>query len=101
MSTFNYKPIDDSYGGCCKPEEPSGDKEVRYPSVYLDVSPEQLKSINVDEDVEIVIRGKVKSMRFDTDDNYGTGASINISLRSNELKNTDSNDDIAEMLGDD
>ena len=101
MSKYNYKPITDSYGGCCKPEPSEDEKEVRYPSVYLDISPEQLKNLSVDEDVEIVIRGKVKSMRFDIEDNYGTGASISISLRSNELKNTDSNDGIAEMLGDD
>lgn len=101
MSTFNYKPIEDNYGGCCKPEPSDNEKEVRYPSVYLDVSPDQLKEISIDEDIEIVIRGKIKSMRFDTEDSYGTGASINVSLRSNELKNVDSNSDIAEMLGDD
>lgn len=75
--------------------------EKEYPTMYLDVSPEQLKGLDAGQDVEIVIRGKVKGLRYDTEDNYGTGASVTISLRSSDVKETESQTVIDDMLEDD
>ncbi len=93
MSSYNYEPID--YDRPCTSGEA---KEKEYPSVHLDVGPDQLKGLEVGQDVEIVIRGKVKSMRYDTDDNWGTGASVGISLRSCDIKDSQEQSVIDSML---
>lgn len=99
MPKYQYKPLKD-YDECCKPTS-SGEEKVRYPTVYLDVDPSQLKGLEVDEDVEIVIRGKVESLRYDTDDSYGTGASVRVSLRSSDITNKETESVIDDLIGDD
>lgn len=96
MSKYNYSPkkVDE-----CKPVSISN--EAIYPSMHMDIGPEQLKGLKVDEDVEIVIRGKLKSFRYDSEDDWGTGASISISLRSCEIKSKEAESVIDELLGDD
>lgn len=94
MSKFTYSPID--HGDSCTPCKSSEDKE--YPSVHLDIGPEQLKGLDAGQDVEITIRGKLKSLRYDTDDNWGTGASVSVSLRSCEVKNSEEQSVIDSML---
>lgn len=74
------------------------EREPEYPTVHLDVGPSQLKGLEVGEDVEIVIRGKVKSLRYDTSDTWGTGASVCISLRSSEIGSTEAETVIDELL---
>lgn len=96
MSKYTYSPkkVDE-----CKPVYVPD--EARYPSMHMDIGPEQLKGLKVDEDVEIVIRGKLKSFRYDSEDDWGTGASISISLRSCEIKSKEAESVIDELLGDD
>ena len=98
MPKYDYKPLDSD--GCCV-EAKGGSDEERYPSVYLDISPEQMKGLELDEDVEITLRGKIERMSSDTDDDYGTGANIRLSLRSSEIYSKAQENDIDEMLGDD
>jgi hypothetical protein len=97
MSKFTYSPID--HGGSCASPRDGDEKE--YPSVHLDIGPEQLKGLDAGQDVEITIRGKLKSLRYDTDDNWGTGASVSVSLRSCEVKDSEEQSVIDSMLEED
>lgn len=96
MSSFTYSPIE--YDEPCVTSET---REKEYPSVHLDVGPEQLKGLDAGQDVEIVIRGKVKSLRYDTSDNWGTGASVSVSLRSCDVKDSQEQSVIDSMLDED
>lgn len=97
MSSYKYKPR--SYDDCSPCTESKEEKE--YPSMHIDVGPEQLKGLEVGSDVEIVIRGKIKSLRYDTEDNWGTGASVGVSLRSSEVNDSEAESIIEGMLGED
>lgn len=97
MSKYQYTPR--KIGGECSHAPIS--EELRYPSMYLDIGPEQLRGLQVSEDVEIIIRGKLTSFRYDSEDDWGTGASISVSLRSCEIKSKEAESVIDELLGDD
>lgn len=56
--------------------------------MHVDIGPEQLKGLEAGDDIKIVITGKVKSLRYDTEDTWGTGASIGVSLRTCEIEDT-------------
>ncbi|ATB52649.1 hypothetical protein PVS_13 [Vibrio phage vB_VspS_VS-ABTNL-3] len=80
---MKYSPIDTSYSEPCVGAEKKD--EVRYPTANLDVPPAVLKEIEVGETVTMTITAKVQSVRYDTEDNWGTGASVGISLRDIEI----------------
>lgn len=79
---MKYSPIDNSYSEPCTAEK----KEERYPTAHLDVPPAVLKDVEVGETVTLTITAKVQSVRYDTDDSWGTGASIGVSLRDIEVE---------------
>ena len=78
---FQYKPLNHD-----KPEvaEPVGVGEDM-PYANLDVDPSQLKGVEVGSVVTITIKAKVKSLRIDTDDSWGTGASISLGLIASDI----------------
>lgn len=80
---MKYSPIDRSMSTqdvVAKEEKP------RYPTAHLDVPPAALKELEAGEKVTITIVAEVTSLRYDTDDSWGTGASIGISLREIEVE---------------
>lgn len=93
MSSFSYSPIEHS-----SPCVSSSEDKKEYPSVSLDVGPQQLKGLEPDQDVEITIKGKIVSLRYDTEDTWGTGASVRISLRSCSIKDSQEQSIIDSML---
>lgn len=97
MSVYNYSPR--NHDDRCEPCESTG--EAEYPSTYLDIGPEQLRGLEVGDTVEIVLKGKIKSLRFDTDDSWGTGASVGVSLRSCSIKDSEEQTIIDSMIDED
>lgn len=75
-----------------------GEGEDRYPTAHFDVLPAQLDGLEPGDDVTIVLTGKLNSFRMDTDDSWGTGASIGLSLRSSEIQSKKVNDAIESMI---
>ena len=75
--------------------------EENYPTVHLDVLPAQLEGIKAGEEVTVTITGVVKGMNMDTEDSWGTGAGLRISLRTSEIEKKDNQDLIGMMLDED
>lgn len=61
-------------------------REPEYPRVHLDLMPGQLDGLEPGDDVTIVLKGKVKGYRIDTEDSWGTGASVTVELKQSEIK---------------
>lgn len=59
MPTYKVKPEPD-YG--CAPVESSKKKRKRYPTVCIPVSPEIIAALEVEGDVEVVLKGKVRAL---------------------------------------
>ena len=66
--------------------EASSEVEERWPRVNLDVDPSQLKGLEVGSKVTVTIVGYIEGYRLDTEDDWGTGASVNIGLKSSDIK---------------
>lgn len=94
MSVFKYKSMR-GYESC--EVEEKGEAE-RYPELYMAIDPRQLNGIEVGGEVTVMVTGKVISLRQDSDDTYGTGANITISMRSSEVKNKKESDFIDSMI---
>lgn len=80
---MKYSPISNDYSDSCATKEP---EKTRYPTAHLDVPPAALKDLEAGEKVTITLVAEVSSLRFDTDDSWGTGASVGLSLRDIEIE---------------
>lgn len=60
MPTYKVKPEIDSPMSCPMPT--SNKKQKRYPTVYLPVSPEIIAALEVDEAVEVTLKGFVRGL---------------------------------------
>ena len=81
---FKYKPLRGD-----SPVEPSRDSEAEMPSLHMDVDPSQLKGLEVGDSVTVVIKATVRSLRIDTADNWGTGATLGLNLEASEVESTE------------
>ena len=95
METFNYpKPKKDR-----KESVPEPDYLDDYPeTVYLRVGKNQIKALNVDDRVKMILRGRVKGISSNSHSEGKDRHSLDLELESSSLELESSDEDPASVL---
>lgn len=80
MPKYKVKP--ESWGICTAPESPKDNKH--YPTVYFPVSSEILKGLEVGQDAEIILRGKVVGLESRESENQDNKSEVRLEVHEVE-----------------
>ena len=91
LITYQVKP--ESNGSCCLGTEP---EKPYIPRVYLDTSVAMAKTLDVGQDVTVILKGKVVGVQLR--DRETNPASFDLELSSISVKTPDAENDVQDII---